>query len=374
VQSVERPTVVAMLPSGPIEYRLEHGGGPVVLLFHGGHMRAGLALGEETFTEAGYTILAPSRPGYGGTPLAAGPSPAAYTDAVRVLCERLGITRVAAVAGISGGGPTAVAMAARHPDVVERLVLIGAVGRLPWPDRLTRLGAHGLFAPGVEGGTWAGVRLLTGRPGRWPLRLMLRGLSVLPARRVVAALTPAERETLRALFGSMRSGRGFLNDLRPGPDLSSAVGQPTLAIASRNDRGVPFANAESLVAGIPHATLLQSEAASHFVWFAPDWPAITERIHRFLTSPATPTGAPTGQLTDANPGIWHGVRLLTLLRWAVAGASRSLAGFTDAGWPGATVASCLSRFSDSTTSSLQFRPVARRWLASSTAASWAWRS
>jgi homoserine acetyltransferase len=52
--------------------------------------------------------------------LSAGPSPAAYTDAVRALCERLGITRVAAVVGISGGGPTAVAMAANHPDLVER--------------------------------------------------------------------------------------------------------------------------------------------------------------------------------------------------------------------------------------------------------------
>jgi pimeloyl-ACP methyl ester carboxylesterase len=303
VQSVERQTAVAMLPSGPIEYRLEHHGGPVVLLFHGGHMRAGLALGEETFTEAGYTILAPSRPGYGRTSLSAGRSPAAYTDAVRALCERLGITRVAAVVGISGGGPTAVAMAVNHPDSVERVVLISAVGPLPWPDPLVRLGALALFAPGVEAGTWAGIRLLTGRPGAWPLRFMLGGLSTLPARRVMAALTGDQRETLRALFGSMRSGRGFRNDLRPGPDLCPAVSQPTLVIASRNDHGVPFAHAESLVAGIPHATLVESQATSHFVWFAPDWQAITERIHHFLTSPATPTGAPTTDLREgARPG------------------------------------------------------------------------
>jgi pimeloyl-ACP methyl ester carboxylesterase len=193
-------------------------------------------------------------------------------------------------------------MAANHPDLVERVVLISAVGRLPWPGRLTRLGAHGLFAPGVEAGTWAGVRLLTGRPGPWPLRFMLRGLSALPARRVAAELTTVERETLRALFGSMRSGRGFRNDLRPGPDLSSAVGQPTLVIASRNDRGVPFAHAESLVAGIPHATLVESQAASHLVWFAPDWPAIAERIRRFLTSPATPPATTSGPPEGARPG------------------------------------------------------------------------
>jgi hypothetical protein len=40
-----------------------------VVIFHGGHVRAGLALGEEVFAEAGYTLLVPSRPGYGRTPL-----------------------------------------------------------------------------------------------------------------------------------------------------------------------------------------------------------------------------------------------------------------------------------------------------------------
>jgi pimeloyl-ACP methyl ester carboxylesterase len=301
VHGIERPTTQAVLGSAAIEYRLDPGDGPVVLIFHGGHMRAGLALGEEAFTRAGYTILAPSRPGYGRTPLSASPSPGAYADTVRALCTRLGIVRIAAVVGISGGGPTAVAMAAKHPDLVERLILISAVGRLPWPDTVSRLGARVVFARGVEAGTWAGVRLLIRRPGQWPLRLMLGSLSALPARQVVAALTPAEQETLRALFCSMRSGRGFRNDLRPGADLSPAVGQPTLVIASRADHGVPFAHAESLVAAIANATLVESRAASHFVWFAPDWPAITEQIRRFLSSPATPTTPTTGPTGPAWP-------------------------------------------------------------------------
>jgi pimeloyl-ACP methyl ester carboxylesterase len=124
------------------------------------------------------------------------------------------------------------------------------------------------------------------------LRLILRGLSTLPTRDAVAALTTTERETLRALLGAMRSGRGFLNDLRPGPDLSSEVRQPTLVIASRNDRGVPFGHAESLVAGITGATLAESRAASHFVWFAPDWPAIAETVQRFMAVPTTPSTRP----------------------------------------------------------------------------------
>ncbi|MCU7730274.1 alpha/beta hydrolase [Actinoplanes sp. KI2] len=282
MRTVERPTTVAVLDCGPIEYRLERGDGPVVLLFHGGHMRAGLALGEQMFTDGGYTILAPSRPGYGRTPLSAGPSPAAYADVVRALCERLGIARVAAVVGVSAGGPTAVAMAAKHPDLVERLILISAVGRLPWPAPLVRLGSRVTFAPGVEAGTWAAVRLLMRWSERGALQLLMGSLSTLLARHVIGTLTPADRKTLLALFGSLRSGRGFVNDLRAVADLSPHVRQPAVVIASRTDGGVPFAHAESLVAGIPQATLVESRAASHFVWFGPDWPAIIERVQRFL--------------------------------------------------------------------------------------------
>jgi pimeloyl-ACP methyl ester carboxylesterase len=59
-------------------------------------------------------VLAPSRPGYGRTPVSTGTSVTGFADVTRTLCAHLGITRLAAVVGTSGGGPTAVAMAA-HP-------------------------------------------------------------------------------------------------------------------------------------------------------------------------------------------------------------------------------------------------------------------
>ena len=67
-----RPTAMAFLPAGRVEYRLDRRGDAVVVVFHGGHVRAGLAVGEEVFAAAGCTILAPSRPGYGRTPLSTG--------------------------------------------------------------------------------------------------------------------------------------------------------------------------------------------------------------------------------------------------------------------------------------------------------------
>ena len=129
VQELSRPTTVVSLPAGDVEYRLERREGGVVLVFHGGHVRAGLALGEEVFAASGYTVLAPSRPGYGRTALAAGPSVEEFTDVVRALCRRLGIDRVAAVVGISGGGPTAATMAARHGGCCRPATGHGRTGR-----------------------------------------------------------------------------------------------------------------------------------------------------------------------------------------------------------------------------------------------------
>jgi pimeloyl-ACP methyl ester carboxylesterase len=255
-------------------------------------MRAGLALGEDVFADAGYTVLAPSRPGYGQTPLSTGTSASGFADVTGALCEHLGITKVAAVVGTSGGGPTAVTMAARHPDLVGRLILQSAVGWLAWPDRRTRLGAHAIFAATTEHATWGAIHALMRLVPDTGLRLLLRDLTTGPVRNVVAALRAEDRAALLALFSRMRSGRGFLNDLHPTPDATADVGQPTLVIATRKDGGVPFAHAQSLAAAIRHAELVESQADSHFIWFGPDWPAIAETIHVFLTTelPSTPDG------------------------------------------------------------------------------------
>nr|WP_055501210.1 alpha/beta hydrolase [Nonomuraea pusilla] len=278
----ERATALARLPAGTVEYRLEGEGSRTVLVFHGGHMRAGLALGEEVFADAGLAVLAPSRPGYGRTPLTTGATPAGFADATAQLCGTLGIERLAAVVGVSAGGRTALTMAACHPHLVERVILQSAVGFLPWPDRLTRLGGRALFNARVEAGTWAIMRSLIRAAPSSALRLLLRDLSVLPARQVLAGLSVSERATLTGLFTMMRSGHGFVADMLPVPDCAAQVGQPALVIASRRDRSVSFAHAESLAAAMPNAELVDSRADSHMIWFGPDYPRIAAKIRDFL--------------------------------------------------------------------------------------------
>ncbi len=282
--TTDKPTTVAHLDAGPVEYRWEQRGDATVVVFHGGHVRAGLAVGEDVFAEAGYTILAPSRPGYGRTPLSTGTTVTGFADVTRTLCAHLGITKVAAVIGTSGGGPTAVAMAARHPHLVERLILQSAVGPLPYPDRRTRLGAKVMFAAPTEPATWGLMRVLLRHAPDAALRLLLGSLSTLPARNVMANLRAEDRVALATLFSRMRSGRGFLNDLHTTPDVTADVGQPTLVIATRHDRGVPFAHAQTLTTAIRHANLVESHADSHLIWLARDWPNIAETIRVFLTT------------------------------------------------------------------------------------------
>jgi pimeloyl-ACP methyl ester carboxylesterase len=291
----EGPTVIpdlattsVTLDTGLVEYRFERRPGPTVLVLHGGHMRAGLALGEDVFLAAGYSVLVPSRPGYGRTPLSTGRTAAEFADATRKLCAHLGIDRLAAVVGVSAGGPIAVTTAVRHPDLVERLILISAVGPLPYPTRVVRAGARVVFAPRAEGATWAVLRMFLRRAPDLGLRMLLGPLSVLPWSMVEAGLSAQDRRTLIELFSRMRSGAGFRHDLGPVPDVAGAVGQPTLVIATRNVGSVTFAHAQASSAAIRHARLIESRADTHFVWFGPDWPEIGERIRVCLTTEPAP--------------------------------------------------------------------------------------
>ncbi|GHE57176.1 putative hydrolase YcgS [Streptomyces capitiformicae] len=284
----EHPTQIAELADGPVEYRFDRRGPDTVVVFHGGHMRAGLSLGEEVFADAGCSVLVPSRPGYGRTPVSTGGSAGGFADVTAALCSQLGIASVAAVVGVSAGGPTAVAMAARYPALVDRMILQSAVGPLPWPDRRTRMAARVAFTARTEPLLWAVVRTLMRHAPEVGLRMLLRDLTVLPSRKAVSGLGAEDRARLIALFSRMRSGHGFLRDLKALETTAELtrhagqVSQPSLVIATCQDGAVPFAHARALVAALRQTELIESWAGGHFIWFGQDWPTIADRIRDFL--------------------------------------------------------------------------------------------
>src|SRR5271157_1607551 len=102
---------------GPIEYTLL-GTGPLVLVCHGTSSNCFSTAGSEPLVAAGFSVLTPSRPGYGRTPLEVGRSAAQAAEAMVALLDSLQV-RTCSVLAVSGGGPTGIALAARYPERVE---------------------------------------------------------------------------------------------------------------------------------------------------------------------------------------------------------------------------------------------------------------
>ncbi len=111
---------------GVIEY-VEVGEGPVVVTIHGamGGYDQSLFLAQ-TIGEQGYRYLAISRPGYLGTPMRSGKTPAQQADLIAALLDTLGIEK-AGVMAVSGGGPSAVEFGLRHPDRCNGLILVSTI-------------------------------------------------------------------------------------------------------------------------------------------------------------------------------------------------------------------------------------------------------
>lgn len=103
------------------------GAGPPVILVHGipGSWRQAVPLALDLAEH--YTVILPSRPGYGRTPVKSGRAPADQADLYAAILDALGHEEPAGVVGISGGGPSALAFAQRHPGRTSSLVLVCAV-------------------------------------------------------------------------------------------------------------------------------------------------------------------------------------------------------------------------------------------------------
>ena len=76
--------------------------------------------------DAGIGVISPTRPGFGRTPLASGPTPEESADLLAALLDELSIDQVL-MFGISGGGPTSLQFALRHPNRCKALMTEVAV-------------------------------------------------------------------------------------------------------------------------------------------------------------------------------------------------------------------------------------------------------
>jgi pimeloyl-ACP methyl ester carboxylesterase len=294
-----RGSEIAETARGPVEFA-RIGTGPVILQVHGGATGYDqtLALSWDMH-DAGFTVLTPSRPGYLRTPLTAGATPEQAADALASLLEVLRIDKVC-VMGTSGGGPTALQFALRHPGRVWALVLQSAVTQqFIEPRRSTHslIGRIVFSRSGkwlVDFGAW-GVHLLA---HYWPtllIRTLLNASDDLdPAqakqRRLYVQQHPEQLAFFRrvAASGLPLSVRqtGIWNDLYQYAHLPvyslEQMTSPTLVLHGLADGNVPFTHAEFVARTVPSVELHTIEDCGHFVWVGPGAGKAREKVLAFL--------------------------------------------------------------------------------------------
>ena len=265
------------------------GDGPAALALHGamGGWDQGLLLAR-SLGAAGFRWIAPSRPVFLGTPRALGRTPEEQADRYAEALDALGVD-AAAVAAVSGGGPSAIAFALRHPRRCRALVLVSActVGRidvrLPLAWHLMKLAAR---VPPL-------VSAMRRKAARDPEEAARRSIPD-PALRARTVGDPEAGPLLAALQASTLDRMalripGTEDDIATsraalGADLER-LSVPVLAVHGTADRAAPFAQAEAVAARVPGAELLAIAGGEHVALFT-HLAEVRARVGPFLRSHA----------------------------------------------------------------------------------------
>ncbi len=275
-------SLIAQTSKGPIEYNLL-GSGPVVLVCHGTSSNCFATELAGPLVEGGFSVLTPSRPGYGRTPLAVGRTAADAAQALIALLDNLEIPSCAVVA-ISGGGPTGLALAAGFPERVSRLALVVAVScPEERPNEPGYQNQTAFYGP-MHNLNWGMLGLMSRLSPRAMARQSLAIFSTHDPDDVLGRLSPVSVEKIARFYRGHSSRQGALTDATHtvGAEVLKQIQQPTLVIHSCEDNSVPFHHAEWSLKNIPQASLCEAGIAGHFFWVDPDFDRIREQLVRFL--------------------------------------------------------------------------------------------
>ena len=220
--------------------------GPVVVLSNSLGSTYHMWDAQLSALEQRFRVVRYNTRGHGETPVPAGP----YTiddlaDDVVALLDRLGVTH-AHIVGLSLGGMTAMRLAARNPERVDRLVLLCTGAQLTpssaWSDRAATVREHGTGAVAE-----AVVQ-------RWftPAYLAANPASAGYYEDMVAA-TPAEGYAGCCEAIAMMDQRGDL----------ATISAPTLAIAGADDPATPPPKLAEIADSVKDARLLVVEQSAH---------------------------------------------------------------------------------------------------------------
>jgi pimeloyl-ACP methyl ester carboxylesterase len=236
--------------------------------------------------ELGVRYLQADRPGYGGSTRKPGRGIADITDDLVALLDDQGLDRVP-VMGTSGGGPHALAIAARHPDRISAVtVVVGAAPLAPDEvDQLVGINAEGYAA--AEKGWQALYELLA------PVRLRLLGDEGM--RGVLHDAPATDRAIMEDPAWQRLSRTNLAETLRQGAegwaDESLAMHLPwdfdpqdvTASVRwwhSEDDKNAPLSAARRVAAKLRHAEMHVWRGEGHFASLVHDQEIVQELLDR----------------------------------------------------------------------------------------------
>lgn len=266
---------------GPVECALR-GDGPAMVIAHGGPggCDQALILGE-LFRKNGYRIIAPSRPGYLGTPLNIGKTAEEQGDFLAALMDALNIPE-AIIVGASAGGPAAYQLAQRRPEKARALIVIDGVSR-----KYTKVDDINK----VE--EW----MYLSRPGQWLIGFFFKHFSAAMVKSFLQTESTLDKHELGervkeiladedkfAMFDAMfRTMSTRFEERKAGTEndvaLASTIDKlaldridcPTMIIHGDADNDVPVGDAEYAHQAVAESTLLWINQASHIgFWTSAD--------------------------------------------------------------------------------------------------------
>jgi pimeloyl-ACP methyl ester carboxylesterase len=252
------------------------------VLFHHPVPGSGFDPDPSATAAADVRLLAPHRPGYGDAPgYAAGevPSLGATVDRIADDVRAGGVERLDLVVGWSGGGQYALAMAARHPDLVGAVALVATPAHdddVRWIPEQFRPLTEAMRADPAH----ALAMVLEALEGSGPSPDLVAGG---PADDALLA----ERPELAGRLDAMLAGAFAQGPLGMGTDLvaqhvspwnldPAAVTQPVTIVHGDADPLLTLDHARHWADVLPNADLRVVEGAGHLV-VVPEWPALLRR-------------------------------------------------------------------------------------------------
>jgi pimeloyl-ACP methyl ester carboxylesterase len=266
---------------GKIEFSRNGEGSPILYL-HGSLSNCNENIGLGPLIEAGYSIIIPSRPGYGNTPLNSGISAEQASDLINELLETINLNIVDVIA-VSGGGLTGLYFASKYPEKVRKLLLESAVSK-PLKEEEERYNDAKKFYGKGHKYIWSLMKIIGTISKRSLVKKTYELFSTCDTKEIMKQIKKEEIDIIIKFYKKKPENIGALNDLEHtiADEIIMNINAPTLIIHSKYDKAVPFSHAENSKSKIKNSELFIAETWGHFIWIGKGSEDVFTKVISFL--------------------------------------------------------------------------------------------